>query len=331
MNNLCKELQQLNYATLGISAYNQRYIERILPVLDYYLDIYHRAITWALEHAGVPQSDLILVDYGGGHGFLSMLAKRMHIGTVIYVDINPHSVHTARTLGQILHCCPDYLIEGDSTTLQQWCRQQAIIPHAVVGIDVIEHIYRLDTFFASLFAITPTLHLLFTTASNPDNHRIVRRLHRIMAIDELGDKYHIGFLNLRQNFIWQAFLDLPDDDIQRLAINTRGMTYKDIYDAIVNHQPVTPPADPYNTCDPTTGSWTERILPLADYRQLLAPYTTRVTFRNGFYNTHRGGLKGLASTVANHILSHHRSHRHAPFLFIEIQPQTLTQPCISNC
>jgi Ribosomal protein L11 methylase len=36
-----------------------------------------------------------MIDFGGGSGFLSMLAKSIGIGHVIYVDLNPLSVQAA--------------------------------------------------------------------------------------------------------------------------------------------------------------------------------------------------------------------------------------------
>jgi hypothetical protein len=64
------------------------------------------------------------------------------------------------------------------------------------------------------------------------------------------------------------------------------MTYPDMHEAIeANRLPL--PADKYNTCDPETGNWAERILPLRAYRSLLVPHGYKLSVGKGFYNVRR--------------------------------------------
>jgi DNA phosphorothioation-dependent restriction protein DptG len=63
--------------------------------------------------------------------------------------------------------------------------------------------------------------------------------------------------------------------------------------------------DQYNTCDPNTGNWTERILPLKKYQEILNRQKYQVRIKNGFYNSDRKNIflsliaKGINFFVRN--------------------------------
>ena len=74
----------------------------------------------------------------------------------------------------------------------------------------------------------------------------------------------------------------------------------------------------YNTCDPATGSWTERLLPLSEYRRLLHPFGARLTVANGRYNTRRYGFKAVAARLANGLLRCNAMRCMAPFIILNV-------------
>lgn len=329
-------LRQLDYDALDISDYSRRYILRLLPSLDYYLDIYRHALDrLTAAHpakggstAAPDLAALTLVDYGGGHGFFSMAAKARGIGRVIYVDNNPLAVSAAQTVAAAAGTGADLFLCGDAATLDRWCRDNDTRPDLLAGMDVIEHIYRLEPFFDTLHALNPRLHMLFTTGSNPGNPWIRRRLHRIMRMDECGTATQKGFLQLRRDHIAARRPDLGDDTLDSLAAATRGLSFVDI-DTLIPPPPAAipsvlpaPPAGP-DTCDPASGSWTERLLPLDDYKRMNPGLSTS----NGFYNTHRPGLKGLASQLLNPLLGLPCTRWFAPFIFLEFKPSPHPKDC----
>ena len=118
---MLNKLQQLDYNALPISTYSRDYILRMLPHLGYYLSIYNRLLDKVISRYGNDPSKIILVDYGGGHGFLSITAKQKGIGTVIYVDYNPKAAETVACLSKEAGFGPDAIVVGDAKTLQQWC------------------------------------------------------------------------------------------------------------------------------------------------------------------------------------------------------------------
>lgn len=294
------DLRHIDYFSLDISDYSRNYILRLLPNLDYYLQIYDRCISILLSTLRRQPSQLTVVDYGGGHGFLSCLLKERGFARVIYIDFNPQAASAVTAVRQCLGYGPDVILQGDAATLLHWCQQNAIRPDGLLGMDVIEHIYRLDTFFADLYAIAP-MPMLFTTGSTPYNPHVVRRLHRVMRSDEHGRNGQPGFCQLRRQYLAEHLPQLSAQELDYWAEHTRGFRYDDLIKAVVSKTPA-PAVDPYNTCDPTTGSWTERILPIKAYRQLLTPYGARLSVTGGFYNTHRSPFKALPSRLLNLML-----------------------------
>ena len=312
-------LRSIDYQKLPISDYNKRYIARMMPALDYYMDIYLRGLRTMLSHTDKALGEVTLVDYGGGHGFLSLLAKEQGIGRVVYVDFNPDSVATVKAVGDSLaamghgRLAPDDIVTGDAHVLRAWCEAEGVVPDIVMGMDVIEHIYCLDDFFADLLAVAPHVNMLFTTASTPYNRRVVRRLHAVMMRDEEV------FRGRRRSFIQKHYPNFAEDKLDYWAIHTRGLNYDDILRAVDSETPNLL-CDPYNTCDPDTGSWTERILPIGDYRTMLQSYGYGLQEENGFYNEYRGGLKGWLSRRRNRRLAQGRCRRLAPFLYLIAAP-----------
>ncbi len=297
---IADDLRHINYNKLTISDYSRRYILRMLPSIDYYLDIYRHCIAQLLTLLQQSPSDLTVVDYGGGHGFLSCLLKRQGFEKVIYIDYNPQAVETVRAVSQQLGYGPDIVLLGDAAILRTWCQENHILPDGLLGMDVIEHIYRLDTFFNDLHAIGP-MSMVFTTGSTPYNPHIVHRLHKAMIADEQGRNGQPGFYQLRRQYLANHLPQLSDGQLDYWARHTRGLEFSDLLQAVGSGTPY-PSYGPYNTCDPATGSWTERILPLKAYREILKPHRATVTVANGFYNTYRSGAKTIPSRLLNLLL-----------------------------
>lgn len=282
---------------LPISEYHRSYLRRMLPAIDYYLDIYRHCLGLCARGLSKPLSEASLVDYGGGHGLLSLLAKQLGWGRVLYVDVNPQATDTARVLHQALGVGADSYLTADSKDLRSYCQQERFFPDAVLGMDVIEHVYRLDPFVDDLAALGHPA-LLFTTASNPCNPFVCHRLRRYMRGDETGTTEQPNYYTLRRRHIAQLCPDFDEDSLHTWAAATRGLTFGDVDAALrLGHLPV--PDDPFNTCDPRTGSWTERILPLDAYRQIFDAHHYSLSVSNGWYNTHSHLPKRYVARLLN--------------------------------
>ena len=288
-------------------------MNRNIESLRYYARIY------AVCLKDIPEvSNTVLVDYGGGCAFLSQFAKCLGVAKVIYVDINPESVQTAEDLKRVLGIGPDVLVNGDSRDFKDWCAENNLVPDCLVSVDVIEHIYDLDTFFADLLSVNPSMKMVFTTASNHCNRLKARKLRKVMLSDEQGRGDEKGFYAQRLDFIRQQFPQLAENELEYWARNTRGLAFDDIEKAVAEKRPNTL-IDRYNTCDPATGSWTERVLPLSEYKRLFSKYKRILCVENGFYDTNRTQPQKAFRALLNGIirLFPHLGRCIAPFIILK--------------
>jgi predicted RNA methylase len=266
-------------ANIFISDYDKEYID-IRHALPYYMEIFADCIAEGLRLSDCDPAALTLVDFGGGNGFLSMLAKEIGVQRVVYVDINPLSVATIQTLKQLTGTGPDVILQGSSHTLAAWCEEQKIYPHVLIATDLIEHIYDLRRFFIDLLRANPRVQMIFTTASSPYNPFVKRRLHKLMKQCEKE------YLILRYEYISNNHPELTEEEAQQWSKATRGLNYTDI-DSAIKSSIYPRQTDAYNTCDPETGNWAERILPRSYYDSLLRELGYSLSLQKGFYNTHR--------------------------------------------
>ena len=91
--------------------------------------------------------------------------------------------------------------------------------------------------------------------------------------------------------------------MNKLAKATRGLIKVDIEKAVEDYIKTknlpTPPHHPKNTCDPITGSWTERLLTEKEYESIYNQAGFELKTYNGFYNQWQPGAKGFALKLAN--------------------------------
>lgn len=286
IQSLSERLMQIDYDRLPISDYNKKYISTLKPAMRYYMKIYGACLYKGSQLMDCPVKQATVIDYGGGSGFLSMLAKAAGFSKVIYLDLNPLSVKTIKLLKEETGIGPDVILQGNSDTLAGWCKENKISPNLLVATDLIEHVYNLETFFNDLSGLSSDMQMVFTTASTPFNPYVKRRLHRLMDGCESGTIETPNYYSLRKSYIEKHYPDLSPEDLKQWSIRTRGLIYEDISKAIdMNTPPVL--ADAHNTCDPATGNWTERILPVEDYQSKLKPYNYVLKIDKGFYNTDR--------------------------------------------
>ena len=298
---LAGALRGINVEELPVSEYSKGALLRVLNAAEFYLEIYRNSLEKVLAMCNMPPEEITIVDYGGGHGILSILAKKLGFARVVYIDYNADALQTVQQMSERLGATPDVMLQGDAAVLRQWCESNRVKPNALLAMDVIEHIYVLDEFFGELHSISDMMKMVFTTASTPFNKRVERRLRRAMQEDELGTETRKGFWQKRRDYVQELHPDMSDRELDYWADNTRGLTYADVARAVESQSPNLL-LDADNTCDPATGSWTERILPIDDYRQLLMPYGFTLAVVPGRYNEHRHGAKQMMSRYYNKII-----------------------------
>lgn len=336
-----KLLNGVQVNLLSATPYAKRYLQHIIDHKKYYLHIYARLLDLAVQtppNVTDPSSalkkhpdrnDLSLIDYGAGNGVMGLLAKYCGFGKVYLNDISEDFLEAAKQLAVQMNIPVDGFIEGDIDKVRDYFA--TAVPDVLVSTDVIEHIYDLPIFFTTAKKINPGMVTVMSTACNPANYLKVREFKKIQLKDELqggepGDHVLFGqdpiepFIKIRQRIITAyAAGRLTSEAINKLATFTRGLRKDDIEKAVQSYMVHTTwpplPSHPTNTCDPVTGSWSERLLSFDEYRTIYAAAGYQVQFYDGFYNGYEDSLKSKMLSLANKLIPV-SGHRLSPFIIL---------------
>jgi hypothetical protein len=249
-----------------------------------------------LVKLNAPAEKSVFVDYGGGWGILSFLAKEAGFKTVIYNDINRKSTSDAEIISKEMGIFIDHFISGDSDDFVTRMEMINISPDLICGFDVVEHIYDLENWLLTMNRLSNPQYVLMTGA-NPKNPIISCRLKKLHFISEnqvcknnirCDETYlNASFLEERSNILKNACPQLNETEVMSLAHETRGLRKADIEQVaqdylekgetnyIMDH--------PTNTCDPYTGSWTERLLDLKNLTSFCESNNMEIEITNSNY------------------------------------------------
>lgn len=312
--------------------YCGRYLQHLINNCHYYLEIYAHVFEKVLSNTNLNKENMTIIDYGAGNGLMGFFAKYCGFGKVIINEIDKAFLMASQTLAKKLNICIDKFIEGDIESVKNETTDLRI--DAIIATDVIEHIYSLDDFFATLKSINPHIISVFTTGSNPENYFKVKKLRKLQLSDELkggvpddfilfGQEPHKAYFEIRKDIIREQLKNGSNDLINQFASKTRGLQKNDIHSAIEMYhktgQMPKAPADPFNTCHPETGSWTERIVSIDEYKSTYQSCGFALTISAGFYNEHKKGLKKIMFQGINLMVSIF-GMRFAPFIILSGKP-----------
>ena len=292
--------------------YCRKYLGHLLHHRKYYLAIYADVLEKLISHSEKRASEITLIDFGAGNGLLGIFSKYCGFKSVFINDIDKKFVDASRNLAIQMNVPIDEYIAGDIHAVESFFNDE--VPDAIVGTDVIEHIYSLQDFFSTIKKINPSMVSVFTTASNPKNYFKIRQLKKLQIKDEyeggtpddfilFGDRALEPFFLTRQNIIHTQLENTDEATILKLAKATRGMNEADILIVTRNYKingtiPLLP-VHPTNTCNPLNGSWTERILEIEEYISIYNSIGMKLDLYNGFYDEFKTGFKKFLNKLLN--------------------------------
>ena len=311
-----EKLNAVDVQSLAIAPYCKRYLKHLLQNSKYYLHIYAAVLEKVKKESSAPIIETHLLDYGAGNGLLGLFAKFCGFGKVSINDIDESFLSASKVLANQMNIDVNHFILGDLNDVKQLQFSQKI--DALVATDLIEHIYDLDAFLASMASLNPDLVSVFTTGSNPENYFKVRQLMKLQLRDELtggnaedallfGHEAHESYLKIREKIIKDVAPELDENIILKLAKLTRGKNKSDLINAVKKFQATSELPllinHPSNTCHPETGSWTERLVTISSYKSIFHSHQFELQISSGFYNHYQPGLKGTALLFLNKIKS----------------------------
>ncbi|MFX1451389.1 MAG: hypothetical protein ACFFCM_11130 [Promethearchaeota archaeon] len=276
--NLYKKLDSLDLSPLNLSDYMVNYFGKSISNLKGTLQRYSLLLALCLKNYNNSLEDFVFIEYGGGSGIFSLLAKEIGIGTVIYNDIYSISCQDAKKIAESIGNVADEYILGEIQEIVNYCNDRGIYCNAVGSYDVIEHIYNIEAFFQGLMKLPQkSLSLVLASGANPYNPVIKRRIkmhhHNYEFIDkqkEYGHKegYTLeAYAKIRKKLIFKISNGkLNSEEINLLTRLTRGLVESDIKECVLKYlnSKILPlereTTFPSNTCDPFTGNWAERLM-----------------------------------------------------------------------
>lgn len=306
-------LNRVDPDQLKSSAYSQRYLAHLMEHRLYFISIYSQLLDKVIRLAKKEPPQVSLLDYGAGNGLLAMFASYCGFQKVYINDMDAGFISAAEQTAAQLGITIEGFIAGDINKTRECLNSSP--PDIIVGTDVIEHIYNLDEFLRELHQLNPAIVAGFTTAANIHNPVKRKRIIALQQKDEFqgssptdgiltGQEAHPSFLSLRREIIVKQLPGETPAIIDQLAKATRGMNKDDVIRACTSFRDSgtlpDPPKHPTNTCDPLTGSWTERLMSMDEYTAAFRRAGFNLSHSCGFYDTHKSQWhKNLVGKLLN--------------------------------
>ena len=335
------KIKRIDLQKFDISDHTKEYLKKYAENHSFYESVYSQLLQKAIRILNRPVKESTFIDYGGGCGILSLIAKEAGFRTVVYNDIYDKSVIDAGLISKTLDLEADHYFCGDLDELINELKLHRIDPDLICSFDVLEHIYDLSDWLRSL-SVADSFSLLFMSGANPVNPFIVRRLKKIHKIAEYhgsnknirikDDFLNTSFLKQREIIIRERFPDLSKKDVNMLAKETRGRRKNDIEEIVINCIKTGiinyKMSHPTNTCDPYTGSWAEKLIDLKQIRSLLNELNMTCKITNSFYSYSGKGFPDAIKYILNQIikLSGPENLFLSPIITLEIQKHISKNP-----
>ena len=298
---LAKKLSGFSTESIAISSYMKHYFGGYVQYLSGTLQRYSYLLKLAIGELNLPLENMVFLDYGGGSGILSLLAKEVGIGFVAFNDFYESSCQDARLIAQHLNLEADIYISGDIDQVIQTFKREGIKQcTSIASYDVIEHIYNIDYFLSHVTELmAPRSLMVMQTTANPRNPFINYQRKKYQKLleyhDRTGDSGNKesdslkAYFTLRQEIIKEyAQGQLNDREVVNLSKATRGLRIDDIQKIVDDYlkfktipQPL---SHPTNTCDPLTGNWAEHLLNPAYFVKMLEKQKLSVEILSGYYS-----------------------------------------------
>ena len=319
---LHKQLQALPVENLGMPHHCLHYFRsshqsRLFFSIETSAALLYRSISML----GKSPADLVIMDYGAGVGTLYLLGKMIGCKKMIYNDFLSDWQVSAKKIADALNIEIDEYIVGDIDATIRALQEKQISCDIILSRNVIEHIYKLDDFYASIHSGQPRALVYSSTTANyfnPATHLQHVRWHR-----KWEKVYYVQRLELiKQQLTW-----IDESELTLLATATRGLAGTDLQDAIdkYDHTKFLPdPNEHYtNTCTPDQGIWVEHLLTFKEYRKLIGRTNYAVTFLPGFWDTnYQARWKNVFARLFNAIIKlvGRAGFLLAPFIYVIAEP-----------
>ncbi len=290
------KIKLIDLQDISISDHTREYLKKYRDNDLFYISTYSQLLKKALSKLNKPLNESTFIDYGGGCGILSYIAKELGFKTIVYNDIFINAVTDAKIIAGKLNIVLQHYFHGDIDDLIVNLKLFKINPDLICSLDVLEHIYDLESWIKSISDLN-SFSLFFMTGANPENLFIVRRLKKIHKIAEyqgceknirINDRFlNTSILEQRSIIIKNLFPNLSTQEIILLSRETRGLRKNEIEKIVTDYMKTSKITykmkHPTNTCDPYNGNWTEKLIDLKQLKKFTGKLNMTIKITNSYY------------------------------------------------
>ena len=315
---VAERLLSIDYDALDISDYTKKYISGYVKNIRGVLQIYTYLMYLSMEsYRSFDLEGYVFVDYGGGTGVMSLLAREMGFGTVLYVDVYDVSCRDASLIAGKIGAMADEYICGDIDALCKYVNDSCIFVNFLVSYDVIEHIYDLFSFFSKLCMLnSDSIRVVCASSANMYNPFIRRKRMASHRQTENMNRHHEwghkerdslrSYLDIRREIISKFAPDLSKEIVDTIARNTRGLRKDDVDCCVLQYVEsgdfTYRPNHLTNTCDPYTGNWNERLMSFRYLKDILMRNGLKFSCVCGYYGYSVGTLRRFCKIFLNALI-----------------------------
>lgn len=316
---LRSDLLSLDVEKLHLAPYQRSYfLKHHIQRIDFSLAYSAVMLCRVSSELNRPFEEIHLVDLGAGMGTSYLLASRLGFGSVIYNDIVEDSCKDAEKLCSSLSIELSGFVTGDIDTVKTYLKSQGKEANALISRNVIEHIPDLEDYYKALSSLSSgDLAIVQGTSANPYNPAM--NLWHL----KLHLKYEPIFESRRAEMIREMAPNLKADEVSTLASKTReyyGDKLKEVVEQYQRERKInTHQRYRFNTVEPRSGSWNERILNRKQYAEFASPCRLETLVYSGFWDESYPSffmrLTGKVLNLAIRLLGRWGIY-FAPFMFV---------------
>lgn len=276
----------------------------------------------SIQKSGKNLKEIVLMDYGAGVGTLYMLAKMIGCRLVVYNDLLTEWKDTAYAISSAVNVHVDKYVVGDIEATVDELKNDGINCDIIISRNVIEHIYKLGSFYDAIFNYNPSALVYSSTTANYYNP--ASNIKHVLW----HNKWEKVYQAQRKEIIRRLAPATTSEELIRLARDTRGLGGADLESYVVNPRLSSDSKKEVsvrtNTCDPFTGVWAEHLLKFSEYRELIGDGRYKISFAPGFWDTHyKKPWKNLLGWILNPLIKAAGTAGIvlSPFIYVIAEPQ----------
>lgn len=274
---LKNKLLSIDYTLFQDQAF-VNYLKNYVKMYDVIIQRYVNLLVYIIKKRN--SFEFSFMDYGGGTGIFSLLAKLAGVSKVTYLDLNHNYLVDFTTLAKTINVEVDNIILASHNS--EFQEQFDVISN----YDVLEHINKPLQAFINLKKILRKNGFILMESGANQYNPILMRINKMKHLKEEPCSLEAQYTKQRFEYIKSKHPEFPENLIKKMALFTRGFLFSQI-DAFIDFYLIKGdfirPKIKSNTCSPKTGIWHEHCFDFFKFAKELSHFFSDVKIICGKY------------------------------------------------